>query len=171
MWGATCFSCSISSTLLFQSTHLVWGATFHRPSHIQNSHISIHAPRVRCDWRKSDFSLLQFHFNPRTSCEVRRLTWSLEQYQQAFQSTHLVWGATLWPDWYERRIKFQSTHLVWGATGGDKFESFQESISIHAPRVRCDVEDLQILYHVKHFNPRTSCEVRREALSVSALFC
>ena len=63
---------------------------------------------------------------------------SIASGSRAFQSTHLVWGATtrettlpIWP-------VFQSTHLVWGATSTNFLFS----------------------WHLLNFNPRTSCEVR-----------
>ena len=33
-------------------------------------------------------------------------------------------------------------------------------ISIHAPRVRCDIGPYELVSQIKNFNPRTSCEVR-----------
>ena len=59
--------------LLFQSTHPVWGATFHNsPKSTSGALISIHAPRVGCDAGRGQGSGLQW----------------------GFQSTHPVWGAT-----------------------------------------------------------------------------
>ena len=125
------------------------------------SGISIHAPRVRCDANEDERSTNGNYFNPRTSCEVRRLfVWQAGIFL-IFQSTHLVWGATvqrsrLLFNWLYfnprtscevRRNKnleyilpklFQSTHLVWGAT-------------------QCRRTIKSITWH---FNPRTSCEVR-----------
>ena len=111
--------------------------------------ISIHAPRVRCDGSG--------------------LSFTLEHY--IFQSTHLVWGATLqrpspwqWKKYFNPRTScevrleaegliecldwFQSTHLVWGATSPKELERESPSISIHAPRVRCDLtERIQGMAH------------------------
>ena len=101
-----------------------------------------------------------------------------------FQSTHLVWGAT--GAYYPNLlifVVFQSTHLVWGATAGHYFLNAKATISIHAPRVRCDEftiatapQRFAISIHAPRvrcdggllskricrgdFNPRTSCEVR-----------
>ena len=58
---------------LFQSTHLVWGATSSDSLHHSRNHISIHAPRVRCDNNAVSNALKLNYFNPRTSCEVRPL--------------------------------------------------------------------------------------------------
>ncbi len=57
-------------------------------------------------------------------------------------------------------LKFQSTHLVWGATSQTKRFTWFIFISIHAPRVRCDVILYTMKIYNKYFNPRTSCEVR-----------
>ena len=127
----------------------------------EETFISIHAPRVRCDgWLKSNdgteesfqsthlvwgatylisscFSVIH-HFNPRTSCEVRRLFLEISMVGSIFQSTHLVWGAT----W---------TAICW---------FYSPYISIHAPRVRCDTAWTVSLHALQYFNPRTSCEVR-----------
>ena len=56
----------------FQSTHPVWGATLSSDSGVRLIPISIHAPRVGCDW--SSFSTAACWYE--------------------FQSTHPVWGAT-----------------------------------------------------------------------------
>ena len=125
--------------LIFQSTHLVWGATSAAKQMREIADISIHAPRVRCDADWFDFYFHPIHFNPRTSCEVRHSI-SSSLYAYAI---------------------FQSTHLVWGATKDVMGFSASLSISIHAPRVRCDYFFLQFFKRHDNFNPRTSCEVRR----------
>ena len=52
--------------------------------------ISIHAPRVRCDLERPIGRGYPDNFNPRTSCEVRRVQddWVIDY--ELFQSTHLV---------------------------------------------------------------------------------
>ena len=123
----------------FQFTHPVWGATrlgyatedanrgFNsrtpcgvRPRtaqrKAQQAHVSIHAPRVGCDWDFATLlnaSLVSIHA-PRVGCDLR-------------------------PDNFaSAEIKFQFTHPVWGATD----EAFgyvpRYDVSIHAPRVGCD---------------------------------
>ena len=161
----------------------MWGATQKVKFLSCGLAISIHAPRVRCDWSAFQLHCFREYFNPRTSCEVR--LWCLWfrgyvlwisihaprvrcdcRYSErrgrttAFQSTHLVWGATLYALRCYKLLKFQSTHLVWGATAmvshpavivifqsthlvwgatqKVKFLSCGLAISIHAPRVRCD---------------------------------
>ena len=141
----------------------MWGATHPSVRHTWFRIISIHAPRVRCDsaWARQVFLALQFqsthlvwgatpltrimisvpgYFNPRTSCEVRRHnTRNPFRIAAEFQSTHLVWGAT-----QTRLLAFMELYISIHAPrvrcdmaeirGG----SFSSTISIHAPRVRCD---------------------------------
>ena len=56
-----------------------------------------------------------------------------------FQSTHPGWGATIGrPDGLKGR-KFQSTHPGWGATFNLLCSFAALLVSIHAPRVGCDI--------------------------------
>ena len=130
----------MKTVLIFQSTHLVWGATLPLGTSCN--------PKM--------------YFNPRTSCEVRRAEDVVWAEFEVFQSTHLVWGATLSStakyiaenisihaprvrcDTYNlcnqrTQKRFQSTHLVWGATTILPIVTFPPY----------------------YFNPRTSCEVRQ----------
>ena len=57
-----------------------------------------------------------------------------------FQSTHPVWGAThATPAYRMGKRLFQSTHPVWGATAEIRDMCDSVEISIHAPRVGCDL--------------------------------
>ena len=81
-----------------------------------------------------------------------------------FQSTHPVWGATALLDLDALRgSKFQSTHPVWGATISLVALSGVQGISIHAPRVGCDIPLPTLWPSRSNFNPRTPCGVRRAA--------
>ena len=60
-------------TATFQSTHLIRGATKYNHPVILQIVISIHAPRMGCDQHTLQSSIF-INFNPRTSCEVRRVT-------------------------------------------------------------------------------------------------
>ena len=119
VWGATRNKSTKNNRLEFQSTHPVWGATavqaaerhgnqdfnprtpcgvrlissmeifllskisihaprvgcdFHEWCHTPHARpISIHAPRVGCDTQVTENGLYVRHFNPRTPCGVRRL--------------------------------------------------------------------------------------------------
>ena len=125
------------------------------------------------------------NFNPRTPCGVRQYTSHGRLDGWGFQSTHPVWGAT----WVRRRwwpcvrhfnprtpcgvrhkgrmgnlpgVRFQSTHPVWGATSGSMFPWASTEISIHAPRVGCDMCIESPQKNNTYFNPRTPCGVRHD---------
>ena len=94
-------------------------------------------------WKHKGSCHRKYNFNPRTSCEVR-LGQDPKQLQiLVFQSTHLVWGATLNAHAAFRGVQFQSTHLVWGATQTRLLAFMELYISIHAPRVRCDMAEIR----------------------------
>ena len=123
--------------------------------------ISIHAPLARCDAKQAQGHFTFPHFNPRTSCEVRRSP-SRSRPQSPlyfnprtscevrhllhtafiiillFQSTHLLRGATATDDLITPEKIFQSTHLLRGATAGGQEKAAGGDISIHAPLARCD---------------------------------
>ena len=118
VWGATCGKTNVlGQALKFQSTHLVWGATPAQCFSAHCFHISIHAPRVRCDIHKIHTKTLitiSIHA-PRVRCDKNSLKPSTV------------------------KLIFQSTHLVWGATKSLMLDYASTDISIHAPRVRCDL--------------------------------
>ena len=134
------FSINLYCLRLFQSTHLLRGATADDPLDEQPGRISIHAPLARCDsiQRRSRPSFWCY-FNPRTSCEVRRELLLFCVLSTVFQSTHLLRGAT-----------FGSPQGVVNHTDFN-------------PRTSCEVRPTHPAagpYPLSHFNPRTSCEVR-----------
>ena len=141
VWGATRSNPSTASyAVLFQSTHPVWGATRGNSHDYYSFVISIHAPRVGCDYYICVIGPGSCHFNPRTPCGVRRGAMAARLTDiKKFQSTHPVWGATNLDAWepcdecnFNPRTPcgvrlclnvstaistvFQSTHPVWGAT-------------------------------------------------------
>ena len=170
--------------LSFQSTHLVWGATFYSALPTWKHSISIHAPRVRCD--SSDLVMISpfFYFNPRTSCEVRHIS-SFSNRKELIISIHaprvrcdfVSWLVLYLVSYFNPRTSCEVRHKL--------FIPLRIAyISIHAPRVRCDIEQcwhsecgsafqsthlvwgatlcwLIIWSIFFYFNPRTSCEVRR----------
>ena len=172
VWGATARPGLRSSYLvLFQSTHPVWGATVLHKHGARGGHISIHAPRVGCDCARPGRGVpwhpISIHaprvgcdvkwpapfspscnFNPRTPCGVR---------QAALDAAGVEW-------------KFQSTHPVWGATLIRQRLARHEQISIHAPRVGCDVSGCPAPKGSGYFNPRTPCGVRLSGSTKSG-FC
>ena len=80
-------------------------------------YISIHAPRVRCDFVIRCISpVVQWYFNPRTSCEVRPLQ-----------------------DHMTRQMDRISIHAPRVRCDKRQIQKYwKRKISIHAPRVRCD---------------------------------
>ena len=125
------------------------------------NYISIHAPRMRCDQFVVTIGNASIHFNPRTSHEVRPILLSfnsvaiisihaprmrcdsrsdVEIYvNDAFQSTHLAWGATCLRSSkivHHGNFNPRTSHEVRRALiSGFRFLT---AISIHAPRMRCD---------------------------------
>ena len=55
---------------------------------------------------------------------------------------------------------FQFTHPVWGATCDEPRGGVFTHVSIHAPRVGCDIITLKHYHHNERFNSRTPCGVR-----------
>ena len=122
-------------SIAFQSTHRVSDATEDFKNAVDLLFISIHAPRERCDPIAS-----------RWTAPVLR-----------FQSTHRVSDAT--EDirgMIKREMSFQSTHRVSDATAMIAEMQRQQMISIHAPRERCDVRQVEVLHGFPNFNPRTA---------------
>ena len=151
----------------FQSTHPGWGATMIycipagipanfnprtpggvRPSITISSRdsprISIHAPRVGCDLCpniEKQKALISIHA-PRVGCDVGIVSRMVSLYP--FQSTHPGWGATRLHRLYNMRgLLFQSTHPGWGATRSTVKAPRCKLISIHAPRVGCDIAGMR----------------------------
>ena len=85
-----------------------------------------------------------------------------------FQSTLLMRGAT----WHWQRHRqwsvFQSTLLMRGATSTSCDGGPCGRISIHAPHARSDSPKSASGARRENFNPRSSCEERRRAFSLSA---
>ena len=165
VWGATIQKLvGASDDDLFQSTHPVWGATAPIPSSITQ----------------------RVNFNPRTPCGVRLVPDKDQMKQlQGFQSTHPVWGATSAMTYDGDNLKtfqsthpvwgatssfvhvrfpsggFQSTHPVWGATYQDRDGQRAHRISIHAPRVGCDLSFPAVSSPPKMISihaPRVGCD-------------
>ena len=107
-----------NSSSVFQSTHPVWGATVRAPAlGPAGVTISIHAPRVGCDYGAKNKTKNMTHFNPRTPCGVRRclLAYSLKP---------VLYFNPRTPCGVRPYNKRHGTSPV--------------IISIHAPRVGCD---------------------------------
>ena len=201
----------------FQSTHPVWGATVPSGQGAFYLEISIHAPRVGCDYirvsKTGGGALFQSthpvwgatseairasrattDFNPRTPCGVRHILGRNRLGRKNFNPRTPCGVRPLWTGcplrWRNfnprtpcgvRRVSllvqiggypgFQSTHPVWGATiilPQDYQPYFL--ISIHAPRVGCDrqqlrgYQPLRISIHA----PRVGCDAGWHAGDVVA---
>ena len=162
VWGATQNLLTSHSPFTFQSTHLVWGAT--KKSLLQRNivNISIHAPRVRCDrndeqpWSRSQISI----HAPRVRCDAV----SLEKVDKLlkFQSTHLVWGATSSSDEDTRRfIYFNPRTSCEVRRRWCRWSWPKRTISIHAPRVRCDYIETtsELITDISIHAPRVRCDL------------
>ena len=77
-----------------------------------------------------------------------------------FQFTHPMWGATRVFKVVNKFGGFQFTHPVWGATRYHQRIQYGTLVSIHAPRVGCDLIMKSIYQNDKRFNSRTPCGVR-----------
>ena len=102
--------------------------------------ISIHAPRMGCDISRDKCVLRRLHFNPRTPYGVRQVC------------AEVVIG----------NFAFQSTHPVWGATRARGYVAGERRISIHAPRMGCDLAYLCITlqrFDISIHAPRMGCDL------------
>ena len=101
---------------LFQSTRPAWGATSAPGMLSRRIAISIHAPRVGRDSRKSSAQLQEHTFQSTRPAWGATASLAASPWCLAFQSTRPAWGAT-WAifKWYEIPT-FQSTRPAWGAT-------------------------------------------------------
>ena len=127
-------------------------------------------PRTSCEVRRPRLSVPAHtqYFNPRTSCEVRPWAGLLQMGIGVFQSTHLLRGATAKEKMYLTLKEFQSTHLLRGATFCS-FVSFAALLfqSTHLLRGATSIPAEARRWNI-YFNPRTSCEVRLVATKQQA---
>ena len=123
----------------FQFTHPVWGATAPQGRRRAHGQVSIHAPRVGCDYvsELTNYELLVSIHAPRVGCDNHPLT--VDEAGYWFQFTHPVWGATDLKTPQVFYDMFQFTHPVWGATPTTSWGRRSDS----------------------SFNSRTPCGVRR----------
>ena len=125
--------------------------------------ISIHAPRMGCDWRYDRRAERTTNFNPRTPYGVRRMYAAMSASTRTFQSTHPVWGAT---DYYAptESVYHISIHAPrMGCDANPDYADVLIFISIHAPRMGCDGGVRRQACRLRHFNPRTPYGVRPRA--------
>ena len=137
----------------FQSTHPVWDATGIPTDH--QGHVYFN-PRIPYGMRpvRRLLSDLPRNFNPRIPYGMRRLHTIRQNLKHLFQSTHPVWDATALPYCPSLVSIFQSTHPVWDATDQQEHTAAQQTISIHASRMGCDLAADWTRPAIRDFNPR-----------------
>ena len=101
--------------------------------------ISIHAPHARSDIRSTNSTHHQYNFNPRSSCEERRVLPVVLSVSFTI-SIHAP---------HARSDLMVQLHVM------------LHKISIHAPHARSDAEPNCNSIGYTDFNPRSSCEERR----------
>ena len=102
------------------------------------------------------------YFNPRTSCEVRRSYLATPRISsEAFQSTHLLRGAT--ESWRANRGEFTYFNPRTSCEVRPQAGCSQCGNQYFNPRTSCEVRPRSSSANTAHkyFNPRTSCEVRQ----------
>ena len=129
---------AVPTSVAFQSTHPLRGATGFFCDLPLGIDISIHAPLAGCDRRPCPSENLLIDFNPRTPCGVRPIPVTKLNNIFGFQPTHPLRGATM--------IRYNYVK--------------QFMISIHAPLAGCDLHSSRGTGTVRNFNPRTPCGVR-----------
>ncbi len=124
------------------------------------SSVPIHAPRVGCDLFLYILTNSSLGFNSRTPCGVRLWLWCAHVMVSSFNS-RTPCGVRHSNSIITIHIQlFQFTHPVWGATYLVHGASVVTDVSIHAPRVGCDLCGRYYALHSRCFNSRTPCGVR-----------
>ena len=168
---------------IFQSTHPARGATYLFAAVRDASHISIHAPRERCDCTADRPLPGRYDFNPRTPREVRlpqsyschpitrisihapreRCDAQALAYQNNFHHFNPRTPREVrLPPFVSGvfLLLFQSTHPARGATIAYVQHGLRDVISIHAPRERCDGKACRVVHnvHISIHAPRERCD-------------
>ncbi len=146
----------------FQSTLLMRGATWtvKRQNHIHRFQSTLLMRGATLPPTRSLRAPL--NFNPRSSCEERHLGGLNKRIHILFQSTLLMRGATT-QGAAERRPCDISIHAPHARSDMDsKATKPYPQISIHAPHARSDHASHNLQCQANDFNPRSSCEERRE---------
>ena len=173
----------------FQSTPLMRGATRDQRRTGRVMVVSIHAPHARGDRRLAPLAprgLVSIHaphargdcplqldvieragFNPRPSCEGRRIRSHRSANGVCFNPRPSCEGRPALGRETSTTTRFQSTPLMRGATGVLDVVGGLGPVSIHAPHARGDIYDYSYKQSSTGFNPRPSCEGRRQACKCS----
>ena len=150
------------SSVVFQSTRPVRGATGGGGCCQTVLHISIHAPRAGRDSGPSRAARRSHrNFNPRAPCGARLGT-SKEKGVRTYFNPRAPCGARPWsPPAARPTSSFQSTRPVRGATDQAGCHAPQRFISIHAPRAGRDTRCKPCGWPGPDFNPRAPCGARQ----------
>ena len=157
---ATIFDIFGSGNSKFQSTHRVSDATSSQRYQVYNPHISIHAPRERCDevpatHRNVNTTLISIHA-PRERCDMTLIAIFCKAFSISIHAPR-------------ERCDVKNPKITKLSTGisihaprercdaGLSMIAQLLMISIHAPRERCDAFLIrQSRIHCDYFNPRTA---------------
>ncbi len=147
-----------SNRVTFQSTLPARGAT--APCPVTDpvvTVISIHAPREGSDHHHADkIAKLSRDFNPRSPRGERPARFRIGRRSDPFQSTLPARGATTLSSVFIKKIvEFQSTLPARGATYDKIKLSYENKISIHAPREGSDPASAPHPGRCNDFNPRS----------------
>ena len=118
--------------------------------------VSIHAPHARGDQLARLSWTSSLSFNPRPSCEGRRLYHAKSDYFYCFNPRPSCEGRPEWTSWLSSASLFQSTPLMRGATNELASGPLAVLVSIHAPHARGDfhwsgkVKDMTVSIHAPH---------------------
>ncbi len=151
MWGATSQLAQDQFSPAFQFTHPVWGATQCSIIVREGTKVSIHAPRVGCDMPLPMLVVISSGFNSRTPCGVRPTDDKAHNNTSGFNSRTPCGVRPLAPLRKVVKAKFQFTHPVWGATSYATIIRRCRNVSIHAPRVGCDLDARRRLKTIRKF--------------------
>ena len=120
-----------------------------------------------CDYLLIMLVLLLIGFNSRTPCGVRLpLTFVIRLPTIGFNSRTPCGVRQRIKSKLVRICRFQFTHPVWGATINNQYAKQRSDVSIHAPRVGCDMVQILLTLPIYRFNSRTPCGVRPQGSGV-----
>ena len=140
------------------------GCDLHEASRHHGRNVSIHAPRVGCDGQLFTNQNQSKCFNSRTPCGVRPPLLCYCKGSNSFNSRTPCGVRPKATQTTTTANKFQFTHPVWGATESEDPKLAGSDVSIHAPRVGCDVRYCLYARSIRCFNSRTPCGVRPASL-------
>ena len=129
----------------------------------RNNYISIHAPHARSDVSSLRLTGWRWNFNPRSSCEERRPSIYIKHSKItiSIHAPHARSDATINAVNCVLNISIHAPHA---RSDGERCDDspIATIISIHAPHARSDPKSPSSCNIPSYFNPRSSCEERRD---------